>query len=64
MNEIQHRHSILGIIGGLMAAEDLDDVHDEINLLCDLAGISRPDGDFKGWTEEDWERIKWRKDGR
>lgn len=52
------RGSLLGIIGGLMVAENLGDVHDEINLLCDLAGIGRPEGSFpEGWTEDDWRRV-------
>jgi len=53
-----HRFSLLGIIGGLMHAENLGDVADEINHLCDLAGIPRPEGNFiDGWTEEDFERV-------
>lgn len=49
------RTSLLGIIGGLMLAENLGDVHDEILLLCDLAGIERFDGSFlEGWTEDDF----------
>ena len=33
------RTSLLGIIGGLMLAEHLGDVHDELLMLCDIAGI-------------------------
>lgn len=52
------RSSLLGIIGGLMVAENLGDVHDEIILLCDLAGIPRPEGNFlDGWTEQDWQNV-------
>ncbi len=52
------RGSLLDIIGGLMLAQNMGDVHDEINLLCDLAGISRPEGDFlDGWTEQDWRNV-------
>ena len=52
------RGSLLGIIGGLMVAENMGDVHDEINLLCDLAGVSRPEGNFlDGWTDQDWRNI-------
>lgn len=41
-----------------MCSENLGDVHDEINHLCDLAGISRPEGDFMdGWTVRDWMRV-------
>jgi hypothetical protein len=48
------RFSLLGIIAGLMHAENLGDVADEINLLHDLAGIPRPEGDFiDGWTDND-----------
>jgi hypothetical protein len=55
---IPKRLSLLGIIGGLMVADNFGDVHDEINNLCDLAGIDRPDGDFmEGWTTEDWRRV-------
>ena len=50
--------SLLGIIGGLMVAENLGDVHDEINFLCDLVGIPQPEGDFlDGWTEQDWRNV-------
>lgn len=53
------RFSLLGIIGGLMSAENLGDVHDEINLLCDLAGIRRPEGGFEeGWSKADRERLR------
>lgn len=55
---VAKRFSLLGIIGGLMAADNLGDVHDEINHLCDLAGIDRPEGDFNdGWTPADWKRV-------
>jgi hypothetical protein len=55
---VDRRSSLLGIIGGLMVAENLGDVHDEIYLLCDLAGIPRPEGDFlDGWTESDWKNV-------
>jgi len=41
-----------------MVAENLGDVHDEINHLCDLAGIARPEGGFEeGWTSADWVRV-------
>ena len=52
------RDSLLRIIAGLMAAENLGDVHDEIILLCVLAGIPRPEGDFlDGWTDQDWRNV-------
>jgi hypothetical protein len=52
---VPQRLSLLGIIGGLMSCENLGDVHDEINYLCDLAGVRRPDGGFEdGWTADDW----------
>lgn len=52
------RFSLRGIIAGLMVSEHLGDVHDEINHLCDLVGIPRPEGDFEeGWTARDWENV-------
>lgn len=52
------RFSLLGIIGGLMVSENLGDVHDEINHLCDLVGIPRPEGGFgDGWTAQDWRNV-------
>lgn len=55
---VDQRFSLLGIIGGLMLSEHLGDVHDEINHLCDLAGIERPEGDYEdGWTDADWGRV-------
>jgi len=59
MSAPPERGSLLGIIGGLMVAENPGDVHDEINLLCDLAGVPRPEGNFlQGWTDEDWTSIR------
>lgn len=40
-----------------MLSENLGDVHDEINLLCDLAGTERPEGRFGDWTAKDAERF-------
>jgi hypothetical protein len=58
MSHIPDRFSLLGIIRGLMVAENLGDVADEINHLHDLAGLPRPEGDFlDGWTERDWENV-------
>ena len=52
------RMSLLGILGGLMVSENLGDVHDEINLLHDLIGLPRPEGNFlDGWTEQDWAAV-------
>jgi hypothetical protein len=52
------RLSLLGIISGLMYADNLGDVHEEINHLCDLAGVPRPEGNFlDGWTEEDHRNV-------
>lgn len=57
-SNIPPRFSLLGIIGGLMVAENLGDVHDEVNHLCDLAGIPRPEGSFvEGWTVQDWRNV-------
>jgi len=52
-----NRDSLLGIIGGLMVAENLGDVHDEIILLCKLAGIPEPEGGFDSWTIRDWQNV-------
>ena len=58
MSNVPQRFSLRGIIGGLMMSENLGDVHDEINLLHDLAGIPRPDGNFlDGWTDADCARV-------
>jgi hypothetical protein len=56
---VPERFSMLGIIRGLMLADNLGDVHDEINYLHDLIGLPRPEGDFvSGWTDEDMNRLK------
>jgi hypothetical protein len=48
---INRRMSLLGIIRGLMLADNLGDVHEEILRLCDLAGVDRPDGGYQeGWS--------------
>ena len=58
MANVPHRFSLLGIIGGLMVSDNLGDVHDELNFLCDLAGILRPEGNYlDGWTSADYERV-------
>jgi hypothetical protein len=42
-----------------MLSENLGDVHDEINHLCDLAGIPRPKGNYlEGWKETDWFEVE------
>ena len=52
------RDSLFGILRGLMVSENLGDVHDEINLLHDLIGLSRPEGNFNdGWTDKDWAAL-------
>lgn len=52
------RFSLLGIIGALMVADNMGDVHDEINHLCALAGIPKPEGNFlDGWTAQDWRNV-------
>lgn len=55
---VEKRFSLTGIISGLMVADNLGDVADEINYLHDLAGIPRPEGDFiEGWTDQDWRNL-------
>ncbi len=57
-SNIPERFSLRGIIGGLMLADHLGDVRDEINHLCDLAGIPRPEGGFvEGWTRQDFANV-------
>lgn len=52
------RFSLVGIIGGLMFSENLGDVHDEIDHLCDLVGMPRPQGSFEeGWTDDDFLNV-------
>lgn len=52
------RFSLAGIIAGLMVADDLGDVGDEINHLHDLVGLERPEGNFAdGWTNADLMRV-------
>jgi hypothetical protein len=58
MSNIDRRFTLLGIIGGLMVAENLGDVHDEINHLHDLIGLPRPQGGFAdGWTAQDLRNV-------
>jgi len=58
MTEEPGRFTLLGILGGLMVAETMGDVHEEINHLHDLIGIPRPEGNLlHGWTPESWENI-------
>ncbi len=54
MTNVPERFSLRGIIRGLLLSDHLGDVADEINHLCDLVGIARPEGNFMdGWTEQD-----------
>lgn len=56
---IPQRFSLLGVIGGLMVADNLGDVHEEINLLRDIVGLPQLQGNFvHGWTEQDWEKVR------
>lgn len=53
-DDLRHRTSLLGILRGLMVADNLGDVHNEIEFLCDLIGLPRPEGNFiDGWTNKD-----------
>lgn len=57
-SNVPERFSLRGIIGGLMLADNLGDVHDEINHLHDLAGIPRPQGSYEeDWTDDDWRNV-------
>lgn len=57
-DENPNRFSFFGIIGGLMVSENMGDIHDELNHLCDLVGIPRFEGNFQeGWTKRDWASI-------
>jgi len=61
---LPERSSLRGIIRGLMVSNDLGDVRDQIDCLCDLAGIARPEGGFvDGWTNNDFVSVAVR-DGR
>ena len=52
------RFSLLGIVRGLMMAENLGDVHDELFNICDLIGIPRFVGGYEyGWTDQDLESV-------
>lgn len=52
------RFSLAGILGGLMLAENLGDVKDEIDHLHDLIGLNRPTGNFvDGWADTDLLQI-------
>jgi hypothetical protein len=38
-----NRHSVLGALIGLTVAENQGDVMDEVFIICDALGISRPE---------------------
>lgn len=58
MSNIPTRFTLAGIIAGLMLADNLGDVADEINHLHDLIGLDRPEGNFSdGWTDKDLKRV-------
>jgi hypothetical protein len=57
-SNVPERFSLIGIISGLMVADNLGDVHEEINHLHDLVGLPRPEGNFlDGWTEQDFRQL-------
>ena len=61
---MSERSSLFGVLRGLMVSENLGDVHDEINLLHDLIGLPRPEGNFDdGWTDKDWAALAAGSDG-
>ena len=61
---VTERGSLFGILRGLMVSENLGDVHDEINLLHDLVGLSQPEGNYlDGWTDSDWAALTTEDDG-
>lgn len=51
-----HRKSLIGALQGLLVAENGGDIIDEVFIICDVIGISRPeenDGTYKfTWLEE------------
>jgi hypothetical protein len=50
--------SLPEIIGGLMLIDDWGDIHEELNNLCDIAGIPRPEGNYyDGWTDQDLANV-------
>lgn len=50
--------SLIGVLRGLMLSENLGDVRDEIDFLCDIIGIPRFDGDYlDGWTDDDYRSV-------
>lgn len=52
--------SLFGIIRRLMVSENPGDVQEAINLMCDLAGVDRPEGNIlDGWEASDWSRVDW-----
>jgi hypothetical protein len=58
-SNVTYRFSLFGIINGLMVSENLGDIHDELNHLCDLVGIPRFEGNFEeGWSHRDWASVK------
>jgi hypothetical protein len=50
--------SLPEIIGGLMLIDDWGDLHEELNNLCDIAGIPHPEGNYyDGWTDQDLANV-------
>lgn len=57
MND-NERQWIMSVTRSLMVADNLGDVHDQINRLHHLLHLPEPEGDFSdGFTEQDFERL-------
>lgn len=52
------REAVKKALWGLMVADHLGDVHEEIAVLRAAIGLPEADGNFlDGWTEDDWQGI-------
>lgn len=53
------REDLIAVTRSLMLAENMGDVHDQINRLHDLLGLAQPEGNFlDGWEDEDMEALE------
>lgn len=60
MTQPDERSQLLAVLRGLMLAENLGDVHDQINRLHDVLSIPRPEGSFlegEEWTDQDRRNV-------
>jgi len=55
----EERERLMKLLRGLMRCENMGDLHEQINLLCAVLHLRKPEGNFMdGWSVDDWKRAR------